>query len=201
LDIWISPDAARQFHSPYAYSSNPINGTDPDGNLFNPVGASVGAVIGLRNMYVAQMAYYDAGGDSYSNAVGVGLAAYGASVIAGGYSIGGEGALAIAGSTALVGAGTGAASSMLGQKAGAPNSAIKFGDVSNEAVKGGIAGFFGGLFGGLLGNAMGAGITHAGTNLAVYPGSKLAAEAAGQGVGQVMTEVLRNAPLKAPENK
>ncbi len=31
-EMWISPDPARQFSSPYAYSPDPINGTDPDGN-------------------------------------------------------------------------------------------------------------------------------------------------------------------------
>lgn len=32
-EVWISPDPARQFHSPYAYSPNPINSLDPDGNV------------------------------------------------------------------------------------------------------------------------------------------------------------------------
>jgi hypothetical protein len=31
-EIWISPDAYRQFSSPYAYSPNPVNSVDPDGN-------------------------------------------------------------------------------------------------------------------------------------------------------------------------
>ena len=30
-EMWISPDPARQFHSPYSYGSNPVNGIDPDG--------------------------------------------------------------------------------------------------------------------------------------------------------------------------
>jgi RHS repeat-associated protein len=34
IGMWISPDAAKQFHSPYSYSANPINGVDPDGNEF-----------------------------------------------------------------------------------------------------------------------------------------------------------------------
>jgi RHS repeat-associated protein len=33
LGVWISPDAAREFASPYSYSPNPINAVDPDGNL------------------------------------------------------------------------------------------------------------------------------------------------------------------------
>jgi RHS repeat-associated protein len=34
LGVWISPDPARQFHSPYSYAGNgfdPVNGIDPDG--------------------------------------------------------------------------------------------------------------------------------------------------------------------------
>lgn len=31
IGLWISPDPARQFASPYAYSSNPVNTVDPDG--------------------------------------------------------------------------------------------------------------------------------------------------------------------------
>ncbi len=31
LGLWISPDPARQFVSPYAYGPNPINSVDPDG--------------------------------------------------------------------------------------------------------------------------------------------------------------------------
>jgi RHS repeat-associated protein len=34
LGMWISPDPARQFASPYAYSPNPVNSVDPDGNYF-----------------------------------------------------------------------------------------------------------------------------------------------------------------------
>jgi RHS repeat-associated protein len=32
LGVWISPDAARQFASPYAYCQTPVNSIDPDGN-------------------------------------------------------------------------------------------------------------------------------------------------------------------------
>lgn len=31
IGMWVSPDPAREFHSPYAYSPNPINTVDPDG--------------------------------------------------------------------------------------------------------------------------------------------------------------------------
>jgi hypothetical protein len=31
-EMWISPDPARQFASPYSYSPNPVNSVDPDGN-------------------------------------------------------------------------------------------------------------------------------------------------------------------------
>ena len=31
LGMWVSADAARQFHGQYAYGPDPINGTDPDG--------------------------------------------------------------------------------------------------------------------------------------------------------------------------
>jgi hypothetical protein len=33
-EMWISPDPARQFASPYAYSMNPVNGADADGMWF-----------------------------------------------------------------------------------------------------------------------------------------------------------------------
>jgi RHS repeat-associated protein len=39
IGMWISPDPARQFHSLYSYAgngTNPINGTDKDGNCLNP---------------------------------------------------------------------------------------------------------------------------------------------------------------------
>jgi len=35
VEVWISPDPMRQFASPYAYSPNPINSVDPDGNYFS----------------------------------------------------------------------------------------------------------------------------------------------------------------------
>ncbi len=33
VEVWISPDPARQFASPYSYGSNPVNSVDPDGRL------------------------------------------------------------------------------------------------------------------------------------------------------------------------
>jgi RHS repeat-associated protein len=36
LASWISPDAARQFPSPYSYDPDPVNNTDPDGNCSAP---------------------------------------------------------------------------------------------------------------------------------------------------------------------
>lgn len=33
LGVWISPDPANQFHNPYAYASNPVMYTDPDGRF------------------------------------------------------------------------------------------------------------------------------------------------------------------------
>ncbi|MDQ3003604.1 MAG: RHS repeat-associated core domain-containing protein, partial [Fibrobacterota bacterium] len=58
LAVWISPDPARFFHSPYSYSGNgynPINSTDPDGR--NPV-VIAGVVIATaaRNPTVQQFA-------------------------------------------------------------------------------------------------------------------------------------------------
>lgn len=44
LALWISPDAARQYHSSYSYSLNPINGTDPDGRKFNQLGNNLYAI-------------------------------------------------------------------------------------------------------------------------------------------------------------
>lgn len=56
LSIWLSPDAARQFHNPYnPISGDPINNTDPDGNFVcggvciaivaaGVIGATVGGV-------------------------------------------------------------------------------------------------------------------------------------------------------------
>ena len=41
LGMWISVDPARQFASPYLYAGNgvnPVNGVDPDGNVFNEYG-------------------------------------------------------------------------------------------------------------------------------------------------------------------
>lgn len=37
VGIWISPDAVHQFNSPYAYSTNPINSVDADGNYVDVV--------------------------------------------------------------------------------------------------------------------------------------------------------------------
>lgn len=34
IGMWISPDPHRQFASPYAYGSNPVNGVDPNGKDF-----------------------------------------------------------------------------------------------------------------------------------------------------------------------
>lgn len=31
LGLWVSPDPAAQFHSPYAYAANPLNAVDPNG--------------------------------------------------------------------------------------------------------------------------------------------------------------------------
>jgi RHS repeat-associated protein len=42
LGMWISPDPARQFASPYAYSPNPVNSFDPDGKV------SIKGNVGLR---------------------------------------------------------------------------------------------------------------------------------------------------------
>ena len=41
LGLWISADPKRQFSSPYLYAGNgvnPVNGVDPDGNVFNDYG-------------------------------------------------------------------------------------------------------------------------------------------------------------------
>ena len=43
--MWISPDIARQFHSPYAYSPDPINTVDPDGNKVEVAGAYSGEAV------------------------------------------------------------------------------------------------------------------------------------------------------------
>lgn len=36
LGIWVSPDPAHQFNSPYAFGTAPVLGTDPNGLMFNP---------------------------------------------------------------------------------------------------------------------------------------------------------------------
>ena len=41
LGLWISVDPKRQFSNPYLYAGNgvnPVNGVDPDGNVFNDYG-------------------------------------------------------------------------------------------------------------------------------------------------------------------
>ena len=43
LGVWLSTDPAEQFFNPYAYSSNPINTIDPDGQW---VGALIGGLAG-----------------------------------------------------------------------------------------------------------------------------------------------------------
>ena len=95
LGMWTSVDPARQFASPYLYAGNgvnPINGVDPDGKVFNPVGTTIGVVLGVRNSWNAQEAYWANGGDSELEAMDVGLIAYGLSVLGGAFSI--EGGLA-----------------------------------------------------------------------------------------------------------
>ena len=44
IGIWISPDAAHQFASPYAYSPDPINSIDPDGNEDIQMNANTGDI-------------------------------------------------------------------------------------------------------------------------------------------------------------
>ncbi len=39
-DLWISPDPARQYHSPYSYGPNPVNGVDPDGSVWKTINES-----------------------------------------------------------------------------------------------------------------------------------------------------------------
>jgi hypothetical protein len=46
--LWISVDPARQFWSPYAYGSNPVNGTDPDGREWGGI-TSEGLAQAIRN--------------------------------------------------------------------------------------------------------------------------------------------------------
>lgn len=38
IGLWISPDPARQFATPYAYGSSPVNGIDRDGRVFGADG-------------------------------------------------------------------------------------------------------------------------------------------------------------------
>ena len=49
VDVWISPDNARQFHSLYLYTgngTNPIRGFDPDGNALRDGGSCGGCFAG-----------------------------------------------------------------------------------------------------------------------------------------------------------
>jgi len=186
--MWISPDPARQFASLYSYTGNgfnPVNGADEDGEVFNPIGASVGAVIGLRNIYIAQKAYYENGGKSYGKALMIGATAYTASVVAGGYSLGGEGALAATSGGMLIGAGTATASSILGQKVGSGGN-VDYQAAATEGVKGGLAGALGGWLGSLVGSALGANLVIEGK--LAYPAAKAISEVVGQGAGQIVTE-------------
>jgi RHS repeat-associated protein len=50
LGLWISPDPARQFHSPYAYSPNPIVSVDPDGKF-----AIIPLIVGYGTVMAADM--------------------------------------------------------------------------------------------------------------------------------------------------
>lgn len=48
LGMWISPDPAGQFHNPYAYSSNPVMYTDPDGRFLWIIAiVAIGAAINI----------------------------------------------------------------------------------------------------------------------------------------------------------
>lgn len=51
LGLWLSPDAARQYHSPYAFGPNPIMGVDKDGNWFGLDDAIV-FVVGAGTSYI-----------------------------------------------------------------------------------------------------------------------------------------------------
>jgi RHS repeat-associated protein/uncharacterized repeat protein (TIGR02543 family) len=53
LGLWISPDPGKQFHSPYSYSSDPVNLYDPDGRavIGAVVGGAVASLTTLRSVY------------------------------------------------------------------------------------------------------------------------------------------------------
>ena len=54
VEVWISPDPARQFASPYAYGpGNPVNGSDPDGAVWKTISRTGGNGVGhyLTNFF------------------------------------------------------------------------------------------------------------------------------------------------------
>ena len=190
LGLWISVDNARQFDSPYLYVGNgynPIVGADDDGLTFNPVGAAVGAVIGLRNIYLAQKAYYDNGGDSYVEAVGVGLLAYGASVAAGAFTIGG-GLIKTTVASGMVSGGTSAG--LTAAEEGFATGEVNPDDVAKSFTEGFLSGAIGGAIGYGVSSALGGSMTDILTGEAINTPGSVIGGAAGQAIGQVGSECM-----------
>lgn len=70
LGMWISPDAAKQFASPYSYGPrNPVNGFDPDGNVW-PQTSSDRVFSHLANDPAFQISVIVAEATSHSDARG-----------------------------------------------------------------------------------------------------------------------------------
>lgn len=80
LGLWISPDPAREFHSPYAYSPDPINGIDPDGRDYTRI------VNGLPQRFTEQDLGHHAALDRYRS--GMKATAYAGALVAGAFTAG-----------------------------------------------------------------------------------------------------------------
>ncbi len=65
IGLWISPDPMQQYHSPYSYSSNPVNTVDPDGQYDMVINESGGASIENSPIIKLEHVYADVGGQRY----------------------------------------------------------------------------------------------------------------------------------------
>src|SRR5574344_1676958 len=122
--MWMSPDPAAQFASPYTYGGDPLNYVDPNGEWVHIlVGAIIGAVVGTVNGVIQCTS---AGGGSCGKSVGVGFV--------GGAAVGG-GAGAFAGNYMAQGY-----ASMVGGFAGGVTGSALNGGEGWDVLKGGLMG-------------------------------------------------------------
>lgn len=163
LGLWISPDPAHQFNSPYAYGYDPANSVDPNGEWFivdDIIGGLIGAGVGAYTAY--QQGYDLTDWQTYAYIGGgaaIGVATVETGGAAGAWASGWAGG-GTAGAIAS-GAVAGAAGGALG---GAANYSLSSGiesgfsnfDASqawDATWKGGVSGAVGGAVGGYMNNS------------------------------------------------